>query len=113
MNEPRVREVARSERSSAAPIQAPAVEGDAFAEYRGAGAFAGPRMVSDNIFTFERGGESISQSPFDVVAASREDSLARENELLKRRIQRLERQVLMYRGMLDKERMQRLNMSLP
>ncbi len=113
MNEPRVREVARAERSDAAPIQAPAVERDAFAEYRGAGTFAGPRMVSDNIFTFERGGESVSPSPFDVVAASREDSLARENELLKRRIQRLERQILMYRGMLDKERMQRLNMSLP
>jgi hypothetical protein len=113
MNEPRVREVARDERSSAAPLQTPAVEGDVLADYHGAGTFAGPRMVSDNIFTFERGGESISQSPFEVVAATREDSLARENELLKRRIQRLERQIVLYRGMLDKERMQRLNNSLP
>jgi hypothetical protein len=112
VNEPQVRTVARDARSNAAPIQPPVVEGDALVDYRG-GAFAGPRMVSDNIFTFERGGESVSQSPFNVVAASREDSLARENELLKRRIQRLERELSTYRGMLDKERMQRLNMSLP
>jgi len=113
MNEPQVRTVARDARTNDAPIHAPSIDGDAIADYRGAGGFAGPRMVSDNIFTFERGGESVGQSPFDVVAASREDSLARENELLKRRVQRLERQILMYRGMLDKERMQRLNMSLP
>jgi hypothetical protein len=70
-------------------------------------------MVSDNIFTIERGGESVRQSPFEAVAGSREDSLAQENELLKQRIQRLERQLVIYKGMLDKERIQRLNMSLP
>lgn len=112
MNEPRVRTVARDEGSGSAPIRPPVSDGSVLADYRG-GAFPGPRMVSDNILTFERGGESVNQSPFGVVASSREDSLARENELLKRRIQRLEREVLVYRGMLDKERMQRLNMSLP
>jgi len=77
------------------------------------GSYAGPRMVSDNIFTIERGGESVRQSPFEVAAGSREDLLAQENELLKRRIQRLERQLMIYKGMLDKERMQRLSNSLP
>jgi hypothetical protein len=113
MHEPRIKEVPREERSSAILIPAPDAHNDLLSDYRMGGAFAGPRMVSDNIFTIERGGESVRQSPFDVVAGSREDSLAQENELLKRRVQRLERQLLIYKSMLDKERMQRLNMSLP
>jgi len=113
MNEPRVREVSRENRASTALIQTPSMEEDVLSDRHMTGSYAGPRMVSDNIFTIERGGESVRQSPFEAVAGSREDSLAQENELLKRRIQRLERQLLIYRGMLDKERMQRLNMSLP
>ena len=113
MNEPRIREVPRESRSSAVLIPAPAAQEDIFSDYHMGGGYAGPRMVSDNIFTIERGGGSIRQSPFDVVAGSREDSLMQENELLKRRIQRLERQMMIYKSMLDKERMQRLNMSLP
>jgi len=113
MNEPRIREASRENRTGAALIQTPSAEEDLFSDYHTTGSSAGPRMVSDNIFTIERGGESVRQSPFDVVAGSREDSLARENELLKRRVQRLERQLMIYKGMLDKERVQRLNMSLP
>lgn len=113
MNEPRIREVSRENRSSAALIQTPSAGEAVLSDYRMAGSYAGPRMVSDNIFTIERSGESLRQSPFEVVAGSGEDSLARENELLKRRIQRLERQLMIYKGMLDKERLQRINMSLP
>jgi hypothetical protein len=113
MNEPRVREVPRENRTNTALIQAPSAEEDVLPDYRMAGSYAGPRMVSDNIFTIERGGESMRQSPFEVVSGSREDSLAQENESLKRRVQRLERQLMIYKGMLDKERMQRINMSLP
>lgn len=113
MNEPRIREASRENRTSAALIQTPSAEEDLFSNYHTAGSYAGPRMVSDNIFTIERGGESVRQSPFEVVAGSREDSLAQENELLKQRIQRLERQLVIYKGMLDKERIERLNMSLP
>lgn len=113
MNEPRIREVSRENRTSAALIQTASAEEDVLSDYHMAGSYAGPRMVSDNIFTIERGGESVRRSPFEIVAGSRGDSLAQENELLKRRIQRLERQLMIYKGMLDKERMQRLNMSLP
>ncbi len=112
-SEPRIREASRENRASAALIQAPSAREEVFTDYHMTGAYAGPRMVSDNIFTIERGGENARQSPFDVVSGSREESLAHENELLKRRIQRLERQLLIYKGMLDKERMQRLNTSLP
>jgi hypothetical protein len=112
-NEPRVREVSRDNRASTALIQTPSADENLFPDYRMTGSYAGPRMVSDNIFTIERGGESARQSPFDVVAGSREDSLAQQNELLKRRIERLERQLMIYKGMLDKERMQRLGSSLP
>lgn len=113
MNEPKIREVARDDRGSSTLIQTPSAEEGVFSDYHTAGSYAGPRMVSDNIFTIERGGESVRQSPFAVVAGSREDSLAQDNELLKRRIQRLERQLMIYKSMLDKERIQRLNMSLP
>ncbi len=112
-NEPKIREVSRGDRESAALIQAPSPEENLFSDYHMTGSYAGPRMVSDNIFTIERGGESVQQSPFGVVAGSREDSLAQENERLKRRVDRLERQLMIYKGMLDKERVQRLNMSLP
>jgi hypothetical protein len=112
MNEPKIREASRENRTGTAPIPAPFAEQDVLSDYRMAGSYVGPRMVSDNIFTIERGGESVRQSPFEVVG-SREDSLAQQNELLKRRIQRLERQLMIYKGMLDKERMQRLNSSLP
>jgi hypothetical protein len=47
------------------------------------------------------------------VAGSREDSLARENEMLKVRIQSLERQIMLLRSMLDKERTRQINTSLP
>ncbi|MCX5752426.1 MAG: zf-HC2 domain-containing protein [Candidatus Krumholzibacteria bacterium] len=113
MNEPTIREVSRENRAGTALVQMPSVEEDALPDYHMSGSYAGPRMVSDNIFTIERGGESVRQSPFEVVAGSREDSLTQENEMLKRRVQRLERQLMIYRGMLDKERMQRLNNSLP
>jgi len=113
MNEPRIREVSSENRASAALIQTPSAEEDVLSDYHMTGSYAGPRMVSDNIFTIERGGESVRQSPFEVAAGSREDLLAQENELLKRRIQRLERQLMIYKGMLDKERMQRLSNSLP
>ena len=113
MNEPKVREVSRENRANTTLIQAPSAHEDVLSDYRMTGAYAGPRMVSDNIFTIERGGESMNQSPFEIVAGSREDSLARENELLRRRLQRLERQLMIYKGMLDKERMQRINTSLP
>jgi|WetSurMetagenome_2_1015567.scaffolds.fasta_scaffold17982_4 hypothetical protein len=112
-NEPKIREVAFESAPGGALIQTPSTDEGLFSDYRMTGSYAGPRMVSDNIFTIERGGESMRQSPFEVVAGSREDSLTQENELLKRRIERLERQLGIYKGMLDKERMQRLNNSLP
>jgi hypothetical protein len=111
--EPRVREIAAETSSSGFANRYPASDDGLVADYSMIGSYTGPRMVSDNIFAVERGGESIRQSPFQFVASSREDSLARENELLKRRIGRLERQIMLLNGMLDKERMQRLNMSLP
>ena len=111
---PRVREVASDVRPVGAAMQFPAADEGAITDYATAGAYTGPRMVSDNIFTVERGSaEGVRQSPFQFVAGSREDSLARDNEMLKRRVQSLERQIMLLNGMLDKERMQRLNMSLP
>lgn len=97
-----------SSRGSAPALPVSSVDDGSFGGYT-----AGPRMVSDNIYTFERGGETARQSPFDIVASSREDALTRENEMLKRRIDNLERQIVWLKGLLDKERMQRLDMSLP
>jgi hypothetical protein len=77
------------------------------------GSYAGPRMVSDNILAVERGGDRAGQAPFQFVAGSREDSLARENEMLKVRIQNLDRQIMILRSMLDRERMRQINTSLP
>ena len=111
---PRVKEVAADVRPAGAAIQFSAAGEGAITDYAAAGAYTGPRMVSDNIFTVERGGaEGVRQSPFQFVAGSREDSLARDNEMLRRRVQSLERQIMLLNSMLDKERMQRLNMSLP
>jgi hypothetical protein len=114
---PRVREIASSSGGPGSSIQIPTTDDGVFGDYAVTGAmsgtYAGPRMVSDNIFTVERSTESVRQSPFQFVSGSREDSLARENELLKRRVRNLERQILLLNSMLDKERMQRINMSLP
>ncbi|MDD4856545.1 MAG: hypothetical protein PHD74_00410 [Candidatus Krumholzibacteria bacterium] len=111
--EPQVKEIARQTSPSGSASRLPASDDGLAADYSMIGSYTGLRMVSDNIFTAERGAEGVRQSPFQFVAGSREDSLARENELLKRRIGRLERQIMLLNGMLDKERMQRLNMSLP
>lgn len=72
----------------------------------------GPRMVSDNVYAIPRD-QGDGASAFQFVAASREDSLARENELLRRRVDNLERQVDALKGLLDRERAERINMRLP
>jgi hypothetical protein len=112
-SEPRVKEVAQDERPSGVAIRFPVADEGVIPDYSISGSYTGPRMVSDNIFTVERSAEGVRQSPFQFVADSREDSLMRQNEMLKRRIKSLERQVMLLNSMLDKERMQRLNMSLP
>ncbi|HVO76449.1 MAG TPA: zf-HC2 domain-containing protein [Candidatus Bathyarchaeia archaeon] len=111
--EPRLKEVASDVRTGGAGIQSTSSSDGAIIDYATAGAYTGPRMVSDNIFTIERGIESVRPSAFQFVAGSREDSLARDNEALKRRIQSLEHQIMLLNGMLGKERMRRLNTSLP
>ena len=85
----------------------------AITDYAMGGSCTGPRMVSDNIFTVERGAENVRQSPFQFVSGSHEDSLARENDVLRRRVRNLERQIMLLNSMIDKERMQRINTSLP
>jgi len=111
--EPRVREVAENANSGGTSIRVPAADDGLIADYSITGSSTGPRMVSSNIFTVERGAENVRQSPFQFVSESREDSLSRENELLRRRVQSLERQIMLLNSMLDKERMHRLSMSLP
>lgn len=111
--EPRVKEAEQQARRGGATNQLSVGDESAISDYSMSGSYTGPRMVSDNIFTVERSAGSNRQSPFQFVAGSREDSLMRENEMLRQRIKRLERQIMLLNGMLDKERMQRLNMSLP
>lgn len=82
-----------------------------YVDYSTAG-FASPRMVSDNVLSVGRGPEA-EQSAFRFVASSREDSLLRENELLRRRIDGLERRMIYLQKALDRERAQRINLSLP
>jgi len=111
--EPRVKEIASAHRAGGGSIQIPAVDEGAITDYAMGGSYTGPRMVSDNIFTVERGAENVRQSPFQFVSGSREDSLARENDVLRRRVRNLERQIMLLNSMIDKERMQRINTSLP
>lgn len=110
---PRVKEIAGETRLGATAVQIPVADEGVFGDYAMSGSYTGPRMVSGNIFTVERGAESTRQSPFQFVSGSREDSLARENELLKRRVRSLERQVMLLNSIMDRERKQRINMSLP
>ena len=77
------------------------------------GSYTGPRMVSSDFLSLERGSETARQAPFQFVAGSREDSLSKENEMLRMRVQRLERQIVLLKNMLDKERIRQINMSLP
>ncbi len=109
--EPRVKETAEASRPAGAAIQLS--ESPVFSDDAMGGSTTGPQMVSDNIFTMARGGDAARPSPFQTASLTREDSLARENALLKRRIERLERQNMLLNGMLDRERMQRLETSLP
>jgi hypothetical protein len=111
--EPRVKGIARASGEAPAELQIPAADEGVIADYSMGAYAAGPRMVSDNIFTMGRAGEGAPPSPFQSVSLSREDSLTRENEALKRRVAGLERQIMLLNGMLDRERMQRLEMSLP
>jgi len=111
--EPSVKEIASEHGPGGASIQIPAADEGTISDYAMSGFNTGPLMVSDNIFTVERGAESVRQSAFQFVSGSREDSLARENELLRRRVRNLERQIMLLNSMVDKERMQRINMSLP
>jgi hypothetical protein len=108
---PSVRALDGAERA-AARYSPSSVEQSAF-EYMPSGGFTGPRMVSDNVFSISRRPEGAEQSPFKFVAGSREDSLMRENELLRRRIENLERQVLYLKNVIERERAQRINLSLP
>ena len=110
---PTVREVAPELRAANTAVPASSMGEGVVMGFSASGSYTGPRMVSDNIFSVERGGESARQEPFQFVAGSREDSLARENEMLKVRIQSLERQIMLLRSMLDKERTRQINTSLP
>jgi hypothetical protein len=110
---PHVKEIADESRPGATAVQIPVADEGALGDYAMSGSYTGPRMVSGNIFTVERGTESVRQSPFQFVSGSREDSLARENELLRRRVRSLERQIMLLNSIMDKERKQRINMSLP
>jgi anti-sigma factor RsiW len=110
---PSVKEVAQEHRAANTTVPVSSMGEGTIVDFSAPGSFTGPRMVSDNVFSVERGGESVRQAPFQFVAGSREDSLARENEILKVRIQSLERQIMLLRSMLDKERTRQINMSLP
>ncbi len=109
--EPSVRSIARTDRSEAGPGVS-AADPAAYPDYA-TGGFAGPRMVSDNVLSIGSGSAGEEQSAFRFVASSREDSLLRENELLRRRIDGLERRMIYLQKALDRERAQRLNLSLP
>jgi len=73
------------------------------------GAYVEPRVVTSEFVG--RGGPGVAsglrQSPFQLVPVSREDSLTQENELLKRRIAELERQLAMYKRALYEQRLGR------
>lgn len=86
---------------------------EATADFAETGVYSGPRMVSDNLFRRETGSGIVRQAPFQIVSVSREDSLMQENELLKRRLANLERQLVILKSMLYEERMNRSNLSLP
>lgn len=109
--EPTVRSLARSDR----PASQTAVAVNPGASLFDAGiedGSIGPRMVSDNVYAIPRGA-SDDGSAFRFVAGSREDSLTHENELLRRRVDNLERQVDALKGLLERERAERINLRLP
>jgi len=110
---PSVKEVFPVRHASNTAVPASATDEGTVMDFSVPGSSAGPRMVSDDIFAVERSGDNARQAPFQFVAGSREDSLTKENEMLKRRIESLERQIVILKSMLDKERMRQLNMSLP
>lgn len=108
---PSVRAVSRADRAPASG--SPAVSQGVYYDYGTPGASAVPRMVSDNVISIEPGVGGAGESAFRFVAGSREDSLMRENELLRRRIEGLERRMILLQQALERERAQRLNLSLP
>ena len=65
------------------------------------------RMVSGNRSYLDRNFESTGLLPIQFTTISREDSLERENELLKRRIEDLEKENRILRQLLSKERANR------
>jgi hypothetical protein len=110
--EPAVRALSRADRAPAYAGSPAASQGSYF-DYGPSRGSAIPRMVSDNILSIEPGPGGAGESAFRFVAGSREDSLARENELLRRRIDGLERRMILLQQALERERAQRLNLSLP
>ncbi|RJR28443.1 MAG: zf-HC2 domain-containing protein [Candidatus Latescibacterota bacterium] len=104
--------VARSGRPSGT-VSTGYVDQGAYFDYAPGGGYAAPRMVSDNVISIGTGPEAAEESAFRFVSGSREDSLMRENELLRRRIDGLERRMILLQQALERERAQRLNLSLP
>lgn len=65
------------------------------------------KMVSDDILSSDRSQESTRAVPFQFASESREDSLYKETEALKRRIEELERANRYYRNILTRLRYRR------
>jgi hypothetical protein len=110
---PSVKEIAGQERVSGVAGQASPMGDGALVGFSDGGFYTGPRMVSGDIVTVGGGPEATREEPFRFVGSAREDSLARENAMLKKRIESLGREIVILKSMLDEQRRQRANTPSP
>lgn len=75
--------------------------------------FTAPRMVADRSVAFPSTSRSAEPNAFRFVATAREDSLMRENEILKKRIENLQRRIIYLQQALDSHNARTANFPLP
>ncbi len=109
--EPSVRAIASLENGSKRPVSVSM--GNPFIEPGFVSTYTFPRPVSDRTLNMHRAAEVSEPQAFNFVSTAREDSLMRENEMLRRRVEYLQRRIIYLQATIENRRTSSDNFPLP